>query len=130
VFGLDRSNGAQLWENAELAKQSLVGIAGNVAVFAGEGLTGVDVRTGKSKWAWNDSPLEGPPAVGGNVVRAWAGGKLLVINAETGALDGLSSAGATIAPVLKNEQSKAALTGAEAISTLLAPTKPPEPKKK
>jgi outer membrane protein assembly factor BamB len=130
VFGLDRSNGSQLWDNADLPKQSLVGIAGNVAVFAGPGLTGVDVRTGKAKWTWSDAPLEGPPAVSGNVVRAWAGGKLVVINAETGVVDGLISPGTTIAPVLKNEQSKAALTGAEAISTLLAPAKAPEPKKK
>jgi hypothetical protein len=130
VFGIDRSNGAQLWDNADLPKQSLICIAGNVAIFAGEGLTGVDVRSGKGKWTWTESPLEGPPSVSGNVVRAWAGGKLVAINAETGAADALVGAGTTLAAVLKNEQSKAALTGAEAISSLASPTKPADPKKK
>ena len=130
VLGLDRTNGAQLWENSELAYQSLLGMAGHVAVFAGDTLTGLDARTGKVKWTWKDATLDGPPALDGSIIRVVAGGKPLVISAETGTVDTLTAAGTQFAPVLKNEQAKTALTAAEAISSLSPPARVVDPKKK
>jgi outer membrane protein assembly factor BamB len=126
VLGLDRSNGAILWENAELAKQTLVGTAGSMAILAGDGITGVESRTGKAKWTWSDGKPEGPPAVSGGSVRVPTGGKVIVLSAETGQTDQLTAVGPAIAPLLKHEQSKAALTGAEAISSLTPRVGPPK----
>ena len=135
--GLNRRSGEQLWQSNDddLKGATLLGVAGDNAVFAGDKLIGLDLRTSKVVWTWtppNSEAIAGPPSLNGKAVRAVAGRMTYVVSSDTGKPDPLTSAGTGLQPTLTNDASRAALGNIDAYGnfSVISGKTPPEPKKK
>jgi outer membrane protein assembly factor BamB len=87
TFALDSRTGRMVWESDAFAADTLIGSSGNVAVFAGSQLTGIDTATGKPRWTFNapgDQPIVGPSAICGGTVFVPISGELRPIAVDTG----------------------------------------------
>jgi len=86
MFALDLRSGKSLWTTAAPAP-TLIGRAGNLAIFAGSEIVAVDSSTGATRWTYAPRPqrITGPAAVvGGIVFVPLSDSRLYILNAQTG----------------------------------------------
>jgi outer membrane protein assembly factor BamB len=84
VVGLSVLDGKPLWSSSDLPEATLVGIAGQTAVFAADKISGIDVLSGKPTWTYSDQPVQGPAVLRGDTVWVPTGPDLTALSAGDG----------------------------------------------
>ncbi|MCZ6601566.1 MAG: PQQ-binding-like beta-propeller repeat protein, partial [Planctomycetota bacterium] len=70
LYSLDRDNGRVLWRFERGKEEALIGVRGETAILAGDGVLGLQVETGRVAWRVDElaGALAGRPAIGGDLL--------------------------------------------------------------
>jgi outer membrane protein assembly factor BamB len=125
AFGVDRLTGAMLWNQESPPATTLIGHAGNLAIFAGDSIEAVDAANGKNRWHYSPTAparITGPPVVvDGFVYVPLADSKTVTLNAETGRIAAGATAPPNLRQLLGSENAKKLLEDAFILRTFAPP---------